>query len=272
MGSEKGAQMDSIGSVLQYDLSSLAVTELGQGEPLLLIHGWGRSGSDLRGLGEHLARQFRVLIVDLPGFGGSAPPPEEGWNSRQFAALLHRLLSEMKIARIRVIGHSVGGRIALRLAQEFGESVAAIGLIGSHGLVRRRSIGARLRIAGIRVLSRFAKFGDRVLGRSYFRPKFGTRFGSPDYLRAGVLKNTLVKIVTEDQTPDLGKVRCPTLLIWGDSDTETPLEMGQRFHALISDSRLVVLKGQGHDPYLGAGAGVCAHHLLSFFEGQKQVE
>jgi pimeloyl-ACP methyl ester carboxylesterase len=266
MGSEQGAQIDSVS---QYDLTSLAVTQLGDGEPVLLIHGWGRSGSDLRAMAEHLARQYKVLLVDLPGFGSSAPPPESGWNSREFASLLRRYLDRAKIDRVRVVGHSVGGRIALRLAQDFGENVVALGLIGSHGLVRRRSFLARVRLTGIRMASRLAKLGDRLLGRPYFRPKFSARFGSPDYQRAGILKNTLVKIVTEDQTADLAKVRCPTVLIWGELDTETPLEMGQRFHALIPGSRLIVLKGQGHDPYLGAGAGVCAHHLLSFFGGQK---
>ena len=87
----------------------------GQGDPVVLLHGWGASSQSLSGVAACLAPIFRVLSVDLPGFGWSQAPPV-AWGVADYADHVRQLLDEAQIERAALLGHSFGGRIAIRLA------------------------------------------------------------------------------------------------------------------------------------------------------------
>ena len=77
------------------------------------------------------------------------------------------------------------------------------------------------------------------------------------------------KAVNEDVTEDAKKVSVPTFILWGEKDDETPVEMAYRFNELIKDSKLVVLPGKDHFPFLRDGAHPCAHHIKGFLKSLK---
>ncbi len=239
------------------------------GPPLVMLHGWAQSLDSLRPLGELLANGAAVHLVDLPGFGAS-PPPETDWGTVQYADCVLRYLDEHELAQVDLVGHSFGARIALRLAAGYGERVRSLALIGAAGLRPRLPVRERLRRRFIRIVGRVLKRGIEPLVSESRRQRLGAwyveRFGSADYRQAGRLRGILVKTVTEDLTEVAASVRVPTLLIYGELDRETPVEIGRRFQALIADSELVELPGKDHFPFLDSGAHLCAHLIRRFLQ------
>jgi len=233
------------------------VLQRGDGAPLLLLHGWGASGELFAPILDALAPGRWLLVPDLPGFGGTDAPPE-AWAARDYAAWVIALLDRLGVARADVLGHSHGGRVAITLAAEHPERVRRLVLTSSAGIRRRPSVRQR---AGVRTYKTLRKLERWRLAppplRAYARSRADRR-GSDDYRAAsGALRATLVRLVNEDVTPLLARVRAPALLIWGDRDTETPLAAAHVMERLIPDAGLVVFEGAGHFAYLEQPARFC---------------
>jgi pimeloyl-ACP methyl ester carboxylesterase len=223
----------------------------GRGQPVLLLHGWGASSESLHGIGAALRDAFRILAVDLPGFGWSPAPPE-AWGNGEYAGHIRRLLDETGIGRAAVLGHSFGGRIAVHLAARDPARVARLVLVASAGIRSRRGPAYYARVAGTKLVKRlfalpgWGAFGQRVQAR------WVERFGSRDYRTAGRMRPTLVKVVNEDVRPLLPSIGAPTLILWGDRDTEVGPRAMSEMAAGIRGARLSVFPGAGHFPFLDA--------------------
>lgn len=235
------------------------------GHPILLMHGWGQSLHSLVALGELLGKTYQVHLIDLPGFGLS-PAPTEDWDTKQYAECIYQYIKQNNLEKADLLGHSFGGRVAIRLTSAHPEIVRSMILINSGGL-KRPLIGKRkLRSQYIGLLSKTIKQIDKTFGSKIFETWFVPRFASLDYRNAGSLRNILVKAVNEDVTEDALRIKNPSFILWGEKDQETPLESGERFHALISGSQFVVLPGKDHFPFLGDGAHLCARYILNFLK------
>jgi pimeloyl-ACP methyl ester carboxylesterase len=239
---------------------------VGQGPPLLMLHGWGASSASFDPLSRLLAGA-EMHLLDLPGFGGSPPPPVP-WDLNDYARCVLAYMDERGIQRASVLGHSFGGRIALRLAAQHPGRVDRMVLVNAAGIPRRRTLEQRARMAGIKLLRRVLRWAVPLVGRRALDWS-SERFGSRDYKAAGLLRPTFVRVINEDQTAELGKITCPTLILSGGLDTETPPEMAQRFHAAIGGSRIVVLPNGDHFMHEGDKAQLCAHYIRGFFEEHR---
>jgi pimeloyl-ACP methyl ester carboxylesterase len=234
-----------------------------------MLHGWGRSLDALRPLGELLANQYRVVLVDLPGFGLSPVPPEAsndggGWDTKQYAERVKELLDNLSIGSCILVGHSFGGRLSVQLASRYPSLVQGLVLIGSHGLSRERPVGEEVRIRTIRFLVSAAKKIDGLFGTRLFAHYFAPKFGSADYKAAGELRKTLVKTVNENLEHQVREIKAPTLLLWGANDTATPLDLAHKYHGLIADSELHVFPNKDHEPFSDVGAHLCASYVERF--------
>ena len=229
----------------------------GDGAPLLLLHGWGTSRELFVPLLDALAPGRRLIVPDLPGFGGTPPPPD-AWSAHEYADWTLALLDRLEVARCDVIGHSNGGRIAIVLGSRHPERVGRIVLAASAGVRPRRGLRDRVRVRAYKALRRVER--TRALPaplRDAARARADRR-GSPDYRAAsGVMRGTLVRLVNEDLTPLLRNIAVPTLLVWGDRDTETPLADARVMERLIPDAGLVVFEGATHYAYLEQAARFC---------------
>ncbi len=251
-------------SPVQTSQADLHVEIMGKsGTPLLMMHGWGQNLESLRALGELLSKHAQVHLIDLPGFGRS-PAPVEDWDTIGYAERIHRYLQDNSIEQADLLGHSFGGRVSMRLASHHPQCVRSITLINSGGL--RRAGKPTLKSKVVRVLGKTLKQMDKSVGTKSYERWFIPRFASTDYKNAGRLRNILVKTVNEDVTEDAGKITAPVFLLWGELDTETPLEMGQRLHSIIRNSKLVVLPGKDHFPFLGDSAHLCARYIIEFLK------
>ncbi len=248
--------------------------EGGHGPPLLLVHGFGGAAWNFTELQPHLHGR-RLIIPDLPGHGGSSPLPATT-TLRGFADALAPLLD----GATDVLGHSLGGVVALRLAERHPALVRRLVVAAAAGIstsTRRTELTIAVlgrlqpgRIAGRRV--------ERIAGSSRLRRLvFGPfEVSNPDLLseRAvhGFLRGPLMHtdalgagmaLTADDPRRDLERVRCPVLVLWGARDRQVPLEDGfeyaRRLHAPIR-----VIADCGH-LLIGERPDVCARAALEFF-------
>jgi len=243
---------------------SLHSETFGKGEaPLIMLHGWGQESSHLRYLAEKLSHQCKVHLIDLPGFGKSEAP-DGVWSSFDYAQRLIDYLDEENIEKADFLGHSFGGKVAFSLAIRHPTRIHRLVLLAPSGLLPRRSLTQGFRLKLIKWSGRIAKAADHLLGTQIFPSIFISRFGSADYIKAGGLRPILVRSVGEDLSSYLHKIVAPTLILWGDKDTETPSEMGERMRSLISHSSLLRFPHHGHDLFKDVAAHLCAFHISPF--------
>ena len=219
----------------------------GEGPAVLALHGWGASIESFWPVAEQLgARGFRVYVLDLPGFGQSAPPPEP-WGVPEYAAFVLAYLDAQRLARVHLLGHSFGGRISLILGADSPERVDKIVLANSAGV---RPPDNPVRDAVVKAAK--SVFQLPGLNRLYepARRKAYEQLGATDYLEAGELQATFVKVIAQDLLPYAARITRPTLLIWGDRDEDTPLWQAHQLEKTIPDAGLVVFQGAGHFSYL----------------------
>jgi pimeloyl-ACP methyl ester carboxylesterase len=220
----------------------------GQGDSIVLLHGWGTSSQSLAGVAACLAPASRVLSVDLPGFGWSQAPAA-AWGIADYAEHVRQFLDEIGIAKAAFLGHSFGGRIAIHFASHHPHRVSHLILVASAGVRPKRGPRYYVRVATAKALRRLLTLpglegvGSRLLSR------WQAKVGSRDYLAAGRLRPTLVKVVNEDLTPILAAVQAPTLLVWGDQDQEVRRPAMDVMAATIPRARLTVFPGAGHFPF-----------------------
>ena len=116
----------------------------GSGEPVLLLHGWANDVETLRPLmGMVKELGFRVYAVDLPGFGLS-DMPEGSWGVDEYVNFVRKLLDELALNRVSIVGHSFGGRIAIKLAARDAQRINKMILVDSAGIKPDRSIGSAI--------------------------------------------------------------------------------------------------------------------------------
>jgi pimeloyl-ACP methyl ester carboxylesterase len=195
----------------------------GEGSAVILLHGGGNDWQEWEESFTVLARHFRVYALDLPGFGLSEPcshPVSPPW----FSLFLRDFMDAAGITHAHVVGHSLGGAIALTFALDFPEKVYKMVLVDSAGL-GQVTLSGRL----ILFLIRAAK---RITGKekdSNFRP------GGPirDWLLA-------------DRLPEL---RPPVMIVWGERDRYYPPSLARLAQSLIPDCELHIFPGCGHAPH-----------------------
>lgn len=236
---------------LQLQGINIAHAVAGQGEPVLMLHGWGAHSGLVWPLAERLAPLgYRVYAPDLPGFGASDPPPSV-WSVHDYAALVIEYMDANEIEKMYLFGHSFGGRLSLILGAEHPQRIHKIVLADSAGVREQAPLPIRVRLATYKAV----RDGLRSVGLSVLsdqvRGWYTDRYGSADYKSAGgVMRETFVKVVNEDLLPYAARIRVPTLLLWGENDEDTPVSQARLLEKTIPDAGLVVFPGAGHYSYL----------------------
>ena len=243
-----------------------AVTEVAQaranGLHLIWGHGWGQSGAAFQPVAEILKPFAGSTLIDFPGFGRSGMPPEK-WGTADYADAVADWLGTFSSRRFVWIGHSFGGRVGIQLAARHPRLLAGMVLIAAAGLPRHRGVLERFqknaRVMTFKVAKRFVRQGPDS-------DRLRQRFGSADYRQAGAMRTVLLRAVREDLTPEARRIECPTLLIYGMQDSETPPEIGHRLNKLITGSQLALLEGFTHLSVLTDGRHQVATRIRRFLE------
>ena len=236
----------------------------GSGPFLLLLHGWGGSAKSFAPVHQAFAQWFRVVSLDFPGFGESDLPTSV-WGVGEYAELVFRFLQQLDIRKCHIIAHSFGGKVTIWLAAHHPEVVEKITLVDAAGVKPRRPIQYYLKVYTFKTAKKLYQWGLLGPRREERLTRLYARFGSRDYQDAGSLRGIFVRVVNQHLNELLPKIQNPTLLIWGDQDTSTPLRDAKVMEAAIPDAGLVVFAGAGHFSYLdqlGRFVQVEKHFLL----------
>jgi len=220
----------------------------GEGQPLVIFHGWGCNKEMFQFLIDEYKNKYKVYAFDLPGFGESGEP-DKVINTEEHATIMKAVFDELGIVKPIGIGHSHGGRVLIKMASkyEFNKLV----LMGSAGVVNPKSPTYYVKVYTYKFLKSLYKL---KLIQGLF-PKLMDRYkknaGSEDYRNSSaMMKGVMSKVINEDLREDFPKVRVPTLLIWGSKDTATPLSDGKLMEEKMPDAGLVVFDGGSHYAFL----------------------
>lgn len=231
------------GKKINYEVS-------GQGKPIVLLHGWLASLETMAPLARHLEKHFKVYSIDIIGFGKSELP-DKPLTTNDFGDFLKELLEKLEIENPILIGHSNGGRTIINYAGRNLGKINKIVLIDSAGIVPKRKPKYYIRMYTFKALKNIFKILPKTEMVNNLKDRILGKFGSSDYKNSpDVLKKTMSIILNEDQKYLMPNIKAPTLLIWGDQDTATPIEDGRTMEKLIPGSGLVTYEGAGHYSYL----------------------
>ena len=250
--------------------------EGGEGPALLLVHGFGGAAWNFSELAPLLPGR-RLIIPDLPGHGASSPLPAPSLTG--FADVLAEILD----GPVDVLGHSLGGVVALRLAERHPSLVRSLVLAAAAGIsssTRWAEITIALtgivqpgRIAGRRVgrVARSRRLRNLVFGGfEVANPDLLTERAVHGFLRGPTMHTDALgaglALVADDPRQDLDRVRCPVLVLWGARDKQVPLEDGFEYARRLG-APLRVIADCGH-LLIGERPDVCARAVLSFTQAR----
>lgn len=211
---------------------------------VLLLHGWGDTKKTFEPLSKELAKKYTVLLLDLPGFGGTETPSKP-WRLGMFSSFVGAFLQKIEVKQLHaVMGHSNGGAIAIHGLAAGDFTSERLVLMGSAGIRPKK----RIRNFSYGLVAKTGKLLTAPLPgfiRRRLRARLYHMAGS-DYLVAEHMQETFKNIVNEDVRDQATLISMPTLILYGEHDTETPPAYGQIFEEAITSSEFFTVEGAGH--------------------------
>ena len=215
--------------------------------PLVVLHGWGLSAKIFAPVAKELRKLgHKVFVPDFPGFG-NAGIPDKPLFLKDYVDFLSEYLKKKKVHHAILIGHSFGGRVALKFTQAYPDRVHALILTGTPGYtsVPKKKLMLFIALAKIGKIFFFVPFFH------FFREKVRRWYyyfvGARDYYRAeGVMRDTFKNIVQEELASSMRDVHVPTLLVWGEDDLITPVRVAHKMKETIHASELQIIPNVGH--------------------------
>jgi pimeloyl-ACP methyl ester carboxylesterase len=234
--------------------------EKGQGPTVILLHGWFHDSQMWSRNIVALSKSAKVYAVDLWGFGYSTRETLD-WGYPLYSEQLSKFMDALNINKASLVGQSMGGGTAILFCTQHRERVNKLVLVTSGGMPNPPLLMTRItcmphvgeflfRLRGSRrgILKRVFIRDEKSIVGGYFEEL--TRFhkirGTNETLLSSLRKNFFDKLLPEIK--QLGEMKVPTLIIWGQHDRSIKLELGQEIHKILKDSQLEVLKESAHCP------------------------
>lgn len=234
-----------------FEKNNICYHILGDGKiPLLFLHGWGCDSSIFAPIVNSLPQQYTSILLDFPGHGNS-PEPVNHFRISDFAEIIIRLLEKLNKDKVNVIAHSFGARVAIWIASHRPDLVNKLVITGGAGIVlpKKREKTARTMLYKFQknLLNCFTKLVFLKSTIDILQESLIQKYGSTDYKKLTPnMRETFKLVINEDLTPYLSLIKSPTLLIWGDKDTETPVDYATIMNSLIADSAIILFEDDDH--------------------------
>ena len=249
---------------IEIDGMNVHYRDEGKGFPIVLIHGTASSLHTWNDWTNNLKKEYRVIRMDLPAFGLTGPNKSREYSIKAYTDFLKKFLAKLKLEKFYLAGNSLGGNIAWNYTAENPKQIEKLILVDASGLPTNKPQPAIFKMAKTPVLNSLflyitpkmfikknmeevyadnAKITDDLITRYH---KMALRVGN----RQAFIDRAKVdfKLGAKTNLEKLKSIQIPTLLIWGAKDTWIPLDNGKRMHAILPNSRLVVLENSGHVP------------------------
>lgn len=222
----------------------------GNGKNIIFLHGWGRNIDDFKKIASYFKKNYKIWLIDLPGFGDS-DIPKQVFNTHDYASIINKFIKKFNINSPTLIGHSFGGKIIIDLLTTYENNIKKIVLIDSAGIKSKKTFIKKYKTYMYKLYSKLIKKLYNEKKANYLIDDLKEKYGSLDYKMAkGIMKDILVKVIHDDYSDELKKIKASTLLLWGEFDFDTPLINGEIMNKEIPDSGLVVIKNANHFPFI----------------------
>jgi len=222
--------------------------ESGSGKPLILMHGWGCTMDTVASIERVAAETHSVYNIDFPGFGKSTEP-HDCWGVEEYTRAIEMFAEKLGIENPVLVGHSFGGRVGLLMASR--TPVSKLILVDAAGVKPRRGVRYYTKVYGFKAMKAICRMLFNKVKAEAMIEKWRRRKASADYAAASPrMRSILSKVVNEDLCHAMPQITAPTLLVWGENDTATPIGDARRMEKLIPDAGLVSFAGCGHYSFL----------------------
>jgi pimeloyl-ACP methyl ester carboxylesterase len=221
----------------------------GEGEPLIVIHGGAGDARSWWYNIQELAKKYKVYAPDLPGYGTSQPL-DGNYYIPELSIFINKFAKFLKLKKFYIIGHSLGGGIALNYALKFPAKIKKLVLVSSLGLGREVALWLRLLSLPtvVKFLGSLVGYSLKLIGwmLKQVNPFEIVLPVSPVFVNIGskIANYRQQNLVLEKQLP---KVKMPTMLVWGGRDPIVPVKQAYRAVKEFPNARLLVFKRNGHN-------------------------
>lgn len=223
--------------------------DVGCGDCIILLHGWGCNLEIFKQLQNVLSPSFRVISLDFPGFGKS-DVPQEVWGVNEYTCFFEKFVERLQVKNFALLGHSFGGRVSILYASR-NINLKKLILVDAAGIKPKRTLEYYIKVYSFKMMKRVLSV---FLSQKRFNEvldSYRKKVGSSDYNNVnGTMRAIFTKIVNEDLKSVLPMIKVPTLLIWGKADTATPIQDAYLMEKLIPDAGLVEFENIGHYSFL----------------------
>jgi triacylglycerol lipase len=235
--------------------------EGGQGQPLVLIHGFAGDKDNFTRVARHLVAHYRVIIPDLPGFGDAGRDPQAKYNMAEQVARVHALLQQLGLSQVDLGGSSMGGFIATRFAATYPHMVGSVWLLDPAGTeAAAQSLVLQQYLATGEMpllLQNEAAFPD-MMRQTMHKPPFipyslrhvlAQRAVKDFALHSAIMSEIRDEAMLETQFHDLPT---PALIVWGERDLILDPRGAQAMAKLFVQAKVIMMADIGHLPMLEA--------------------
>ena len=212
---------------------------------IIILHGWGSGAKNWARVKEFLEKKgCQVFLPDLPGFG-ETPPPPKAWSLDDYVEWVRDFSEKNNLSEFFLLGHSFGGGIAIKFALKYPEKIKKLFLVSSAA-IRKKTIKKEI----LKKIASFFKRFSFLPGYNYLRKVlYKIFFRKSDYLLTeGVMKETYLKVISEDLSDILSNISVPTVIIWGKKDDIFPVKDAYFINQKIKNSVLEILPNIKHNP------------------------
>jgi len=216
----------------------------GEGEPFLVLHGWGSNSERWQRVAELLTKKgFNIIIPDLPGFG-KTQEPSEPWELQDYCDFVKEFVAALNLEKFYLLGHSFGGAVAVKFSLKFSKRIEKLFLVAAT-CIRKKTIKKWM-------LARISKF-FKIFSFLPFYPLVRKAFykfvvsGSDYQYEKGTMKESFRKVVNEDLSKVLTSIKVPTVIVWGAKDDTTLVEDAYFIEKEINNSKLIIIPEGDHD-------------------------
>ena len=231
----------------------------GEGEPLILVHGTGADAKSFEDMVPLLDKDFKVYAYDMRGFGRTIRPSEVPLSTDSWADDLAALMGKLELKEAAVLGWSLGGLVVMNFALRYPDMVSQLILVGSGSPIPTSTPMDR---SGFEMRRKLAEEGAPIeeivektleFSKSAYSPySVENKPEAVEKLRQTLLRNDpksyadVIKSTRRDIGPELGDIKHPTLIIVGDADSRTPVEMSEGLNKAIPNSYMKIIENCGH--------------------------
>lgn len=211
----------------------------------LFLHGWRSQAAVFLPLMKMLAvKGIASYAIDLPGFGASQIPNHK-FTLTDYCLCINEFVKKLNLSIGCLIGHSFGGRIAIKIASQKTQIATKLVLIDSAGIIEHKML--------LTAMKQAAKIIKPIFRPKFMKPlrqKLYQFIGADDYLATPQLRETYLEVIKDNLIGLLPNIKSETLLIWGNDDKDTPIPIGFSMKRLIPNSKLEIIPDAGHFSFL----------------------